>query len=298
MNPKMSVVIPAYNEARFIQTCLKSLKDQDFAGAFEIIVVDNHSRDSTGALASGMATRVIYEPARGVCAARQAGTLVAKGNVIVSTDADTVFPRNWLRRLWAEFANQPDVVAVAGACEYVGAPWWARLYTQALFGIMQARYALTGRIGYISACNTAFRKSAWTGYNTRLTQGGDEFGLLSQLKPKGRIVFQRDNVVLTSSRRLSKGLWYNLFITIGLYYGVDYLVGKITGASLLGSYAPIRHEQAPIVRPGAWARRAAVVMVVIIALSLVTHRVSAARVLQVTKMRLASWQHNIYHHHR
>lgn len=305
MRPNISVVIPAYNEARFIEACLQSLKAQDFSGTFEVVVVDNNSSDNTAALASALGATVLFEPTRGVCAARQAGTLAAAGEVVISTDADTTFTRNWLSRIWAEFTDQPDVVAVAGTVEYVRAPWWARLYAKALFGTTNARYRLTGSVGYMTACNTAFRKKAWTGYNTRLTQGGDEFGLLSQLKPKGKIVFQRDNKVFTSSRRLRQGMWYNIFVTIILYYFVDYLFAKLAGKSLLGSYAPIRHDPKPIGRYAMWARAAAVVVFVVIAFPLVTHRVSAAHVLHATKNGISATKtefveltHTIRHFHR
>lgn len=43
---KISVIIPAFNEENFLWNCLKSLKEQDFKD-FEIIVVDNNSKDKT-----------------------------------------------------------------------------------------------------------------------------------------------------------------------------------------------------------------------------------------------------------
>lgn len=297
MKPQISIVIPAYNEARFITACLNSLKDQDFPGSVEVIVVDNNSNDGTGTLASKLGAKVVLEPQRGVCAARQAGTEIASGMIIVSTDADTVFPRNWLRRIWAGFIGHPNVVAITGACEYVNAPWWGRLYAKALFGTVNARYMRTGRIGYISACNTAFRKDAWAGYNVKLTQGGDEFYLLSQLKQRGRIIFQRDNVVNTSSRRLNKGLWYNAFVTILWYYGFNYLTSLLTGTSILGSHPPIRHERTTTSQLRKWTQAIATVLVVVFGFSLATHRVSASRVLHGTAARLDMLEDKIHFHH-
>jgi len=296
MNPKISVVIPAYNEERLIEACLNSLKAQDFLEPVEVIVVDNSSSDNTGALASKLGAKVVFEPQRGVCAARQAGTEMASGQIVVSTDADTVFPCNWLSRIWAGFTDHPDVVAVAGACEYVNAPWWARLYTNALFGSTNARYVRTGTVGYISACNTAFRKDAWAGYNVKLTQGGDEFDLLFQLKKKGRILFQRNNIVFTSSRRIHLGIWYNVFITILWYYGCNYLIGRMTGKSPLGSYSPIRNDDTALKRPMRWVQTATVILVMVFAFSLATHRVSASRLLHGTTARLDMLEDKIHFH--
>jgi glycosyltransferase involved in cell wall biosynthesis len=47
--PIFSIVIPAFNEEKFLPRCLESLKNQDFKD-FEIIVVDNNSPDKTAAL--------------------------------------------------------------------------------------------------------------------------------------------------------------------------------------------------------------------------------------------------------
>ena len=45
--PRFSVVIPAFNEERLIGECLQSLARQDFAGGYEVIVVDNNCTDDT-----------------------------------------------------------------------------------------------------------------------------------------------------------------------------------------------------------------------------------------------------------
>ena len=92
-SPRFSVVIPAYNEADYLPAALRSLRAQDFPGAVEVIVVDNGSTDGTADLARRLGARVVEEHAPGVCAARQRGTLAARGEIVVSTDADTVHPR-------------------------------------------------------------------------------------------------------------------------------------------------------------------------------------------------------------
>jgi glycosyltransferase involved in cell wall biosynthesis len=72
------------------------LHHQDFAGSCEVIVVDNNSTDDTAALARRHGARVLHEPQPGGCAARQRGTTDARGEIVVSTDADTVHPLDWL----------------------------------------------------------------------------------------------------------------------------------------------------------------------------------------------------------
>src|SRR5487761_191941 len=86
--PRFSVVIPACNEAEFLGDCLHSLLRQDFPGDYEIIVVDNNSTDGTAAVARSFGVPVPDVNRAGVCWARQSGTTLASGEIVVSTDAD------------------------------------------------------------------------------------------------------------------------------------------------------------------------------------------------------------------
>ena len=161
-------------------------------------MVDNDSTDGTGEIAAGYGVRVVRETARGVCQARQRGTVEARGEIVVSTDADTVQPRDWLTRIDEQFRCSEGIVAVAGPCRYENPSWWARLYPKVLFGAVDRVFAWTGRVLYVSATNTAFRRSAFPGYDSRLTQGGDELDLLRRLRHRGRVVWDSGNVVTTS----------------------------------------------------------------------------------------------------
>jgi len=86
---RFSVVVPAYNEAAYLGRALDSLQHQDYGGTYEIIVVDNNSTDSTADIAARHGVRVVREPQQGVCAARQRGADCARGEIIISTDADS-----------------------------------------------------------------------------------------------------------------------------------------------------------------------------------------------------------------
>src|SRR5689334_24868672 len=87
---RFSVVIPAYNEERFIGECLRSLAEQDFAGGVEVVVVDNNCTDRTAEIARSYGAVVVSEDVPGVCAARHRGSAVARGEIVVSSDADAV----------------------------------------------------------------------------------------------------------------------------------------------------------------------------------------------------------------
>ena len=241
--PRFSVVIPAYNEATFIGDCLDSLLRQDFSDPYEIIVVDNNSTDDTTGIAKSRGVTVVREERQGVCWARQLGSDMASGEIIVSTDADTVYGSDWLSKIDRRFREDPAPVAVAGPFRFVDAPWWGRIWTGLLFGYVRASSQIAGHLPYIAAANVAFTRKGWPGYNTYATQGGDELDLLRKLQARGTVAYAADNPVFTSSRRLSQGLVYNVFVTLFYYYALGYALNRIASRTLVG--------MAPAFRAGA-----------------------------------------------
>ena len=232
--PRFSVVVPAHNEAEFLGDCLESLLGQDFAGGYEIIVVDNNSTDGTADVARAFGVTVTSEPRLGVCWARQSGTELAFGEIVVSTDADTVYDPGWLSRIDRAFRADPAVVAVAGPCRFVDAPRWGRMYAGALFRSVNFLSRITGRVPYVAAANLAFRRKEWEGYDTQATQGGDELDLLRRLRRRGRVRFDASNPVFTSARRMQRGLAYNIAVTFLFYYVLGYSLNRLAGRTVVG----------------------------------------------------------------
>lgn len=237
-----SIVIPCYNEALFIGQTLEALQSQEFSGKFEIIVVDNNCNDDTAAIARSFGVRVVSESRPGVCWARQAGTEVAKGEIVISTDADTIYPKDWLANIDRSFKNNSNCVTVAGPYVF-DRPWWGTIYSKLLFGTISLIHKIFNKTVYIAAANTAFKKAAWSQYNTALTQGGDELALLQDLKQEGEVVFDMSNPVYTSGRRLTRGLVYNLFVTLFYYYFMSYFINKLFGKKLIGAYPAYRDNR-------------------------------------------------------
>jgi glycosyltransferase involved in cell wall biosynthesis len=241
--PRFSVVIPALDEEGYLADCLESLARQDFSGGVEVIVVDNNSTDRTAAIARSFGAVVVHEARPGVCWARQRGTALARGEIIVSTDADTTFDPGWLSRINRALEQDPPCVAVAGPCRFTaGGPFWGAMYPRLLFGTVAFVHRLTGRLFYVTATNLAFRRTAWPGYNTHMTQGGDEVDLLRRLRRQGPVVFDRHNPTFTSPRRLQRGLAYNLVVTFFIYYVLAYWLNRVTGRPVLGTAPAFRHD--------------------------------------------------------
>lgn len=240
---RFSVVIPCYNEAEYIEATLNSLKKQKTDCKYEIIVVDNNCTDNTIEIAKRYGVRIVSEKIPGVCAARQAGTEKASGEIIISSDADTIFKKDWLEKIDKVFSSNPKAVAVGGPCRYYDGPWWGKMYTHFLFGYSYLYFLLVGHPSYITATNIAFRKEVFDGYDLNLMQGGDELGLLHQLRGKGQVIFNPKNTTYTSGRRLEKGMMYNIFVTFIYYYLAAYYINSFTHRQIIGSAPAFRRRQ-------------------------------------------------------
>jgi glycosyltransferase involved in cell wall biosynthesis len=109
-----SIVMCSLNEEHFIERSLQSLEDQNvlasYPGSFETILVDSHSDDETVAIAEDYGWTV-YQAPRGKLTARHIGMEKAEGKIIVSVDADTYYPPNWLNLVLRWF-RRSDVVGV------------------------------------------------------------------------------------------------------------------------------------------------------------------------------------------
>ena len=101
----LSVIIPAFNEERYIGRTLASLKqarvllERERGIQVELIVVDNDSDDSTADVARAQGATVIKEPPHNVAKVRNAGAKSCHGDMIVFVDADTLVPDTLLMRI-------------------------------------------------------------------------------------------------------------------------------------------------------------------------------------------------------
>ncbi|MEM1323935.1 MAG: glycosyltransferase [Bacteroidota bacterium] len=122
----LSIIVPARNEAKNILPCLKSILQQDYpTELFEVIVIDDHSTDETAQLVEGLEAPQLrlLKLAEHLKAgehraykkkAIELGISQAKGQLILTTDADCIAPPQWLH-LMAAFYEQKG-------CKFIAAP--------------------------------------------------------------------------------------------------------------------------------------------------------------------------------
>jgi len=112
---RISVVVPVYNSARYLPTCISSLLAQEYRPEqYEIIIVDNNSTDGSAEIAANFPkVKLALEAKQGPYAARNQGVAIASGSIIAFTDSDCAVAANWLRRIEYAMRN-PEVWVVLG----------------------------------------------------------------------------------------------------------------------------------------------------------------------------------------
>ena len=124
----VSVIIPAYNEEKYIGACLESLANQEVP-ADEIIVIDNNCKDKTVEIASKYDVKIIKQPIQGMIPARDLGFETATGDILVRCDSDSVAPKNWIKTIRDDFEKE-KIVGVFGPGEFYDSkmPKWLVLF--------------------------------------------------------------------------------------------------------------------------------------------------------------------------
>jgi glycosyltransferase involved in cell wall biosynthesis len=106
----VSVVVPAYNAGDLLLQQVNAVLDQDYDGAYEVVVADNRSTDGSIEQLLGLHVRVVDAPERqSIGYARGAGVAAAEGELVALCDADDVVHRSWLRGLVAAARHAPAV---------------------------------------------------------------------------------------------------------------------------------------------------------------------------------------------
>ncbi|MBD2361309.1 glycosyltransferase family 2 protein [Anabaena minutissima FACHB-250] len=116
-NMQISAVICTHNRDNYLGAAIDSLLGQDFAGEFEVIVVDNGSSDRTREVteerASNPRLKYVFEPTLGLSVARNTGAKEAKSEILAYLDDDAVASVGWLQVLYDAYQHNSQL-AIAG----------------------------------------------------------------------------------------------------------------------------------------------------------------------------------------
>jgi glycosyltransferase involved in cell wall biosynthesis len=200
MNPRISIVIPAYNQAEYLEDCIESAYDQTMP-AHEIIVVNDGSLDNTQEIAERYMfkefpmiespVRVINQVNKGLPSARNTGIMNATGDYIQFLDADDMLKENAIARLTTEII-QTNADIVAPSFKEFGKSDREIILTG--FTIEDLKQA--NRIGYFS-CVRRQALLECGGYNPKMKWGYEDYDLWFDLFKRGKsITIVKDILVM------------------------------------------------------------------------------------------------------
>jgi len=199
---KFSVVIPTYNEAKYISKALSALKNQTFKD-FEVIIKDGQSRDETVRIAKRFTKKVVSIQDCSAGEARNQGAQHAKGEILVFLDADTLLPPETLAR-FCQLMGDEGVVGVS--CRKV--PESGGILDRLLYEFVNISTFVSSLMGLGGAhgnCmlirRTVFERIG--GFNPNIIVA-EEQELVRRASRFGRYVFLLDNCVVENPRRLQK----------------------------------------------------------------------------------------------
>ncbi len=109
--PLISVVIPTYNEEKYIGDLLKSIKKQTYKN-YEVIIGDYKSKDRTREIARKYGAKIASTNKKGFSEGKNAGLKKAKGEIIAFIDADFTLSKRVFEEVVETFEKYPDVIAV------------------------------------------------------------------------------------------------------------------------------------------------------------------------------------------
>ncbi|GAC05841.1 dolichyl-phosphate mannose synthase related protein [Paraglaciecola agarilytica NO2] len=215
--PKVSVIIPVYNDIVRVEACLTSLENQDYPrDRFEVIVVDNGSSDGTYdalqkvALSYAAQQSLIITQCMipGSYAARNHGLTMATGEYVAFTDSDCIVCEQWLNVLVNAIQQEVGDVIIAGKMSFF--PDQSKSTQQSaidfenLFSMKQDENARNGKC--ITAnlfCSMALLQEH-NGFDQKLKSGGDVEFSTRIVKSGGKIVYCDNALVKHPSRNVQE----------------------------------------------------------------------------------------------
>jgi len=250
MDPDISIIIPSYETAETIGSCLKSLEAQEGSVAHEIIVVDSSPPPGIGeSLVPHPQVHLLQKQERCPAGlARNLGVEQAKGQLALFMDADVILAKDGLIRLWMCFEEGHRVIG--GALDMPADSWNYLAWAEHCFSFHE--YHSTRKAGpavnapsTVLACDVAlFRESS--GFTNR--SRCQDVELIDQMKNEGISVHFNPRLI---GYRIQKQSWSSL-VDKAVRYGESIASLRFSRILLVGGRARI--AVLPVMAAGKFAR--------------------------------------------
>lgn len=238
VRPSVSVIIPAYNEERYLPACLDAVIKNMAGKAVEIIVVDNNSTDGTRAeIERHGGIKYVFEPIKGITRARQRGFEASTGDILAYLDADTQPPAGWIEQIWAQFDRDDELACLSGPYSFYDLSGIRKRISNAWFVGARPLYAMTGYM--MVGGNFAIRRrvlEAMGGFDRSIEFYGEDVDIGRRASRHGRVLFSPDFVMPTSGRRMAKEGFAKM---AGIYFA-NYMSIMVRGKPANKHYKDIR----------------------------------------------------------
>ena len=197
---RVSIVIPVFNEEKYIGKCLESLINQEEKPS-EIIVVDNNCTDKTTEISQKFGAKIVKEEKQGMIYARNAGFDNAKYEILGRIDADSILPHDWISKVKENFKDQ-SVVALSGPAYFRHKiSYLASIILFEVLSFFLKHNALFGP-------NIALRKSTWEKIRKNVCLEDkyvhEDIDLAIHLSKEGKIKFDNTLIVKVSRFRFKE----------------------------------------------------------------------------------------------
>ena len=117
--PVATIVIPAYNEEANLLSTLSSFSELVPEVPTDLIVINNNSNDRTQEIIDICGVNSLFQPKQGRTYARQLGLEKAKGEIILSADADSIYPSDWGKGFVKMLLTQENVAVTYGRYSFI-----------------------------------------------------------------------------------------------------------------------------------------------------------------------------------
>jgi glycosyltransferase involved in cell wall biosynthesis len=206
---KLSIIVPTLNEERNITNLLESVNSQHYhtCSEVEVIIIDGGSRDRTVEIARNHGAKVVIYNGLGEFASRNAGARIAKGDILIFTCADVIFPQDLLGKVIDKFKSDSQLIALS----VPGIPYDAPPIGSLLYAVYNMFRLLLSKLpkplqrfststNFLAVRRKAFEKTG--GFDPDDINADGLMG--RKLLQMGKVEFSQDIFVYISARRMKK----------------------------------------------------------------------------------------------
>jgi glycosyltransferase involved in cell wall biosynthesis len=205
----ISFIIPAYNEEKYIEKTISAIQlaAKLVGEPFEVIVSNDASTDQTPVIASKMGAIVVNGSNRQIAATRNSGAKIAKGDIFIFVDADTIINEKAVRAVIKAIQN--GLIGGGASFQFDEAPLYGRLLNSMCILLFRMSRLAAGC--FIFCTRQGFEK---TGGFDETYFGAEEIIFSNALKKHGKFRLLPEKVT-TSGRKLKSYSGWQVFKMMG-----------------------------------------------------------------------------------